>query len=156
APVMIVEFSDYQCPYCRQVEPVVKDLLAKYGDKVSVAYRDFPLKDIHPQAQMAAEASRCAGEQGKFWEYHDLLFTASKLERDALLEYARMAKLDDKRFDSCLAGGKYRAHVENDLRDGMQVGITGTPAFFINGIVLIGTQTQQTFARTIDQELAAK
>jgi len=71
APVMIVEFSDFQCPYCHQVEPVVKELLAKYGDKVSLAYRDLPLKQIHPQAEIAAEASRCAGEQGKYWDYHD-------------------------------------------------------------------------------------
>ena len=84
APVMIVEFSDYQCPYCRQVEPVVKSLLAKYGEKVSLAYRDLPLRQIHPQAQIAAEASRCAEEQGKFWEYHDQLFTAPKLDLDEI------------------------------------------------------------------------
>jgi len=95
APVMIVEFSDYQCPYCHQVEPTVKEVLTKYGDKVSLSYRDFPLTAIHPQAMMAAEASRCALEQGKFWEYHDQLFTASKLDKDALIEQALNLKLDD-------------------------------------------------------------
>src|SRR5262244_835315 len=87
APVMIVEFSDYQCPYCHQAEPTVTALLTKYGDKVGLSYRDFPLTAIHPQAMIAAEASRCALEQGKFWEYHDQLFTVSKLEKDSLIEY---------------------------------------------------------------------
>jgi protein-disulfide isomerase len=156
APVMIVEFSDFQCPYCHQVEPVVKELLAKYGDKVSLAYRDLPLKQIHPQAEIAAEASRCAGEQGKYWDYHDQLLSASKLDRDALLEYARNLKLDDKRFDSCLTAGKYRADIEKDSREGMQAGITGTPAFFINGVVLSGAEPKETFARIIDEELSQK
>jgi protein-disulfide isomerase len=156
APVMIVEFSDFQCPYCHQVEPVVKELLAKYGDKVSLAYRDLPLKQIHPQAEVAAEASRCAGEQGKYWDYHDQLFSVSKLDRDALLEYARNLKLDDKQFDSCLTTGKYRADIEKDSREGTQAGITGTPTFFINGVVLSGAEPKETFARIIDQELSQK
>ncbi len=109
AAVMIVEFSDYQCPYCRSVEPTVKQVLAKYGDKVSLSYRDFPLTAIHSQAMISAEASRCALEQGKFWEYHDQLFTASKLEKNDLIEYARNLKLDDKRFESCLTSEKYKA-----------------------------------------------
>lgn len=154
APVMIVEFSDYQCPYCHQVEPVIKDLLAKYGDKVSLSYRDLPLRQIHPQAQMAAEASRCAEEQGKFWEYHDTLFTASKLDHDALLDYARTLKLDDKQFDSCLTSEKYKAEIDQDLREGMQAGINGTPGFFINGVALSGSQPKESFARIIDEELA--
>jgi len=156
APVMIVEFSDYQCPYCHQVEPVIKDLLTKYGDKVGFAYRDLPLKQIHPQAEMAAEASRCAGGQGKYWEYHDQLFNASSLDRDALLGYACTLKLDDKQFDSCLTNGKYRADVERDLHEGTQAGVTGTPGFFINGISLSGAQSPDSFARVIDQELAQK
>lgn len=154
APVMIVEFSDFQCPYCHQVEPVVKELLAKYGEKISLAYRDFPLKQIHPLAEIAAEASRCAGEQGKYWEYHDQLFNASKLDREALLEYARNLKLDDKHFDSCLTMGKYRADVEKDLHEGTQAGITGTPAFFINGVAVFGAESKETFAEIIDQELS--
>src|SRR6266567_532977 len=116
APVMIVEFSDYQCPYCHSVEPTVKELLAKYGDKVSLSYRDFPLTAIHSQALIAAEASRCALEQGKFWEYHDQLFTASKLEKDDLIEYAHNLKLDDKQFGSCLASEKYKPDICKDLQ----------------------------------------
>jgi protein-disulfide isomerase len=156
APVMIVEFSDYQCPYCHQVEPTVKEVLTKYGDKVSLSYRDFPLTAIHSQAEISAEASRCALEQGKFWEYHDQLFTASKLDKDALIEYARNLKLDDKQFSSCLTGEKYKADVDKDLQEGRKAGVTGTPGFLINGIALSGAQGQDAFARVIDDELGRK
>ena len=155
APVMIVEFSDYQCPYCRQVENTLKGLLGKYKGKVSLAYRDFPLT-IHPQAQLAAEASRCAGEQGKFWEYHDQLFNASDLQRPALLEDARSLKLDEKQFDSCLTAGKYRAEIERDAQEGAQAGVSGTPGFFINGIALSGSQPPDAFIRIIEDELRSK
>src|SRR5438477_10776063 len=114
---MIVEFSDYQCPYCRQVEPVIKSVLAKYGDKVSLSYRDLPLRQSHPQAQIAAEASRCAEEQGKCWEYHDQLFSASKLAHDALVECARTLKHDDKQFDSCFSAGRDQPDIDQDLSD---------------------------------------
>jgi protein-disulfide isomerase len=156
APVMIVEFSDYQCPYCHQVEPTVKEVLAKYGDKVSLSYRDFPLTAIHSQAMIAAEASRCAEEQGKFWEYHDQLFAASKLEKDSLIEYARNLKLDDKQFESCLTSEKYKADIDKDLQEGKKAGITGTPGFFINGVALSGAQGQDAFVRVIDDEVARK
>jgi protein-disulfide isomerase len=156
APVMIVEFSDFQCPYCRQVESTVKELLAKYGDKVSLSYRDFPLTAIHSQAQIAAVASRCALEQGKFWEYHDQLFAASKLEKDALIEYARNLKLDDKQFESCLTSEKYKADIDKDLQEGRKAGVTGTPGFFINGVELSGAQGQDAFTRVIDDELSRK
>jgi protein-disulfide isomerase len=156
APIMIVEFSDYQCPYCHQVEPTVTQLLAKYGDKVSLSYRDFPLTAIHSQAMISAEASRCALEQGKFWEYHDQLFTASKLEKDDLIGYARNLKLDDKQFGSCLTSEKYKADIDKDLQEGRKAGVTGTPGFFINGIALSGAQGQDAFARVIDDELGRK
>ncbi|MBO0911530.1 MAG: thioredoxin domain-containing protein, partial [Acidobacteria bacterium] len=156
APVMIVEFSDYECPYCHQAEPVVKNILARYGDKVSLSYRDFPLTTIHNQAMIAAEASRCAEEQGKFWEYHDQLFTASKLDKDALVEYARTLKLDDKQFDACLTSEKYKADIEKDEAEGRKAGVNGTPGFFINGIELSGAKPGDAFAQIIDDELAKK
>jgi len=156
APVMIVEFSDYQCPYCHSVEPTIKQVLAKYGDKVSLAYRDFPLTAIHSQAQIAAVASRCALEQGKFWEYHDQLFTSSNLEKDSLIEYARNLKLDEKQFGSCLTSEKYKADIDKDLQEGRKIGISGTPHFFINGIATSGAQQQESFDRIIDDELARK
>ncbi len=156
APVMIVEFSDYQCPYCHQVEPTVKELLAKYGDKVSLSYRDFPLTAIHSQAMISAEASRCALEQGKFWEYHDQLFTASKLEKDDLIGYARNLKLDDKQFESCLTSEKYKADIEKDEQAGRKAGVNGTPGFFINGLEISGAKPKDEFERVIDDELARK
>jgi len=156
APVMIVEFSDYQCPYCRQVEATLKGVLTKYGDRVTLAYRDFPLTAIHSQAEIAAEASRCALDQGKFWEYHDQLFTASKLDKDTLIEYARNLKLDDKQFGSCLTSEKYKAEIEKDSAEGRKAGVNGTPGFFINGVALSGAQSQDAFTRLIDDELGRK
>ena len=156
APVTIVEFSDYECPYCRQAEHTVKDVVAKYGDKVRISYRDFPLQQLHPHAELAAEASRCAQEQGKFWEYHDELFAASKLDKDALIEYARNLKLDDKQFGSCLTSQKYKAEIEKDSEEGRKVGINGTPGFFINGVLISGAQPPDAFSRVIDDELGRK
>jgi len=156
APVVIVEFSDFQCPYCQSVEPTLKRLLAKYEGRVSLAFRDLPLRDMHPQAQLAAEASRCAGEQGRFWEYHDrLLENPSKLTREGLVEQARGLKVDEKQFDSCLSSGKYKPHIEQDRQLGLKAGLTGTPGFFINGNMLSGNLPQEAFERTIEAELAA-
>ena len=155
APIVIVEFSDFQCPYCRSAEPTLKKLLAKYGDRLSLAYRDFPLRDIHPQAELAAEASRCAGEQGKFWEYHDLIFdNPAKLSREGFIELARSLKLDDKQFDSCLSSEKYKAQIEQDLQLGMRAGVSGTPGFIINGELLSGSLPQESFEKFIDEALA--
>ncbi len=155
ATVVIVEFSDFQCPFCRQVQPTLKNLLAKYEGRVSLAYRDFPLREIHPQAQSAAEAARCAGEQGQFWPYHDLLFAhPEKLNREGLVEHARSLKLDEKQFDSCLSSGKFKAQIEEDLQQGLRAGVNGTPGFFINGISLSGAQPQAIFDRFIQIELA--
>ena len=156
APVVIIEFSDFQCPYCQSVESTLKSILAKYQGQVSLAYRDLPLRDIHPQAQLAAEASRCAGEQGKFWEYHDLLFVnQNKLLREGLVEQAHNLKLDEKQFDSCLSSGKYKTQIEQDLQLGLRAGLTGTPGFFINGNMLSGNLPQETFDKFIQRELAA-
>src|SRR5262249_24279267 len=137
-----------------QHHPTLKNLLAKYEGRVSLAYRDFPLREVHPQAQLAAEASRCAGEQGKLWEYHDLLFAnPGKLNREDLLEDARSLKLDEKQFDSCLLNTKYNAKIEEDLQDGMRAGVRGTPGFLICGVLSTGTQPQATFERIIQAEI---
>lgn len=156
APVMIVEFSDYQCPYCHQVEPTLQAIMHKYGDKVSLAYRDYPLRNIHDHAEIAAEASRCALDQGKFWDYHDQLFKATNLDKEALIGYAKDAKLDDKQFEACLTSEKYKAQIDKDLDEGRKAGVNGTPVFFINGIVLSGVQAQDSFTHAIDDELSKK
>ncbi len=156
AQLVILEFADFQCPYCQSVEPTLKSVLAKYDGRVSLAYRDLPLRDIHPQAQLAAEAGRCAGEQGKFWEYHDLLFeNQNKLDREGLVEHAHRLKLDEKQFDICLSSGKYKAQIEQDLQLGLRAGLTGTPGFIINGNLLTGNLPEDSFDKFIRDALAA-
>lgn len=155
APVMIVEFADFQCPYCQAVEHTVDDVFAKYKGQVAIAYRDMPLTQIHPFAQGAAEAARCAGEQGKFWEYHDLLFKDRRLDSNGLLDEARALKLDDKQFQSCLTSEKYKAQIQADAQDGMRAGVNGTPGFFVNGAYLDGNQPESEFDKAIQDALAA-
>jgi protein-disulfide isomerase/Tfp pilus assembly protein PilF len=156
APVIIIEFSDFQCPFCRKLQPTLKNLLAKYAGRVSLAYRDFPLREIHAGADQGAESARCAGEQGKFWEYHDLLFASpDKLNKDGLLDLARNLNLNEERFDSCVASGKFRTEIEKDRQDGMRAGVQGTPAIFINGTLVRGAQPEATYDQIIQTELAA-
>jgi len=154
APVMIVEFSDFQCPFCRKVQGTLKSLLERYQGQVSLAYRDFPLRGMHSQAEIASEASRCAGEQGKFWEYHDLLFAnPEKLNHHGLGELAASSNLDEQRFDACLSSRKYADQIEQDIQDGIRAGVEGTPGIFINGILLSGAQPQAVFEKIIQTEL---
>ena len=156
APVRIVEFTDYQCPFCRNTQPVLNQLQEKYGDRISRAVRDFPLRQIHPQAEQAASAARCAAEQGKFWEYHQLLFKApAPLDEAVLVQQAVSIGIDREPFQACLTSGKYHASIEKDFQDGMSYGVTGTPAFFINGVPLSGAQPIADFENIIDAELAA-
>jgi len=155
APITVVEFSDFQCPYCKQVNSTLNEVLAKYGNQVRLAYRDFPLMQIHSQAQAAAEASRCAGEQGRYWEYHDRLFANEvQLDRASLTDYARNLKLDARKFEQCVSSGKFKAAIEQDVKEGTAAGVVATPTFFINGIYLGGAQPLETFTRVIDEELS--
>lgn len=157
APVTIVEFSDFQCPYCSRVLPTLEKVNEEYGDKVRVVFRQFPLLNIHPQAQKAAEASLCAFDQNKFWEMHDAMFADQKgLGVDQLKAKAVTLGLDAAIFDECLDSNKYADQVEEDLRAGSRAGVTGTPAVFINGQFLSGAQPFETFAEIIDKELEAK
>ena len=155
APIVIVEFSDFTCPFCRQADSTLKKIIAKYEGKVSLAYRDFPMSELHPQAELAAEASRCALEQGKFWQYHDSLFhNPGNISREDLLKFAEDLHLSARLFDSCLSSGKYKPQVGQDLQDGLRAGVFGTPGFFINGIFLAGSQPASAFEKIIDEELA--
>jgi protein-disulfide isomerase len=156
APVEIVEFSDFQCPFCQQAYPTIMALVKKYEDHVSLSYRDFPLRSMHPRAQIAAHAARCAGEQGKFWEYHNSLFELpNQLGNEELELHAATVGVDTDQFRSCLESGRYDEAIEDDLQAGMQAGISGTPAFFINGILVSGSQSVSVFEQTIETELAA-
>lgn len=155
AKITIVEFSDFQCPFCLQAYTTIKDLLKKYEGKIKLAYRDLPLLEVRANAPGSAEASRCAGEQGKFWEYHDLLFeNQDEVGEDAFQEYAETLKLDRDQFTTCLESGKFKQPIKEDFQEGIRLGITGTPAFFINGIFVNGAQPQPVFEEIIEVELA--
>ncbi len=153
APVTIVEFSDFQCPYCKRAQPALKQILSRYGDKISLVFKDLPL-NIHPQAQPAAEAARCASEQGKFWQYHDELFEAAQLEPDLYVKIAGKLGLDLDAFAACRQSGRYGTALKNDIQYAFTVGATSTPSFFINGISLSGAQPVEAFTSIIDAELA--
>src|SRR5437016_490539 len=154
APVVIVEFSDFQCPFCRKVQSTLKILLEKYQGQVSLAYRDFPLRGMHSQAELAAEASRCAADQERFWQYHDLLFAnPEKLNRAGIAGMAQSLGLNEKQFDTCLSSGKYTKQIEQDLQDGIRAGVEGTPGIFINGILLSGAQPEAAFEKIIRAQL---
>ena len=154
AAVTIVEFSDYECPFCKRAEPVVEQVLERYGDRVRFVFRHFPLDRIHPRARAAAEAAVCAEEQGRFWEYHDRLFADDAgLDPESLEQHAGEAALDLEAFRACLAQDRVRQRVEEDLVAGRQAGVSGTPAFFVNGIKLSGARPLQDFVELIDAEL---
>ena len=154
APVTIVEFSDFQCPYCSRAEAVVKQILENYKDKVRLVYRDFPLP-MHPNASKASEAAQCANEQGKYWEYHDALYAdQSKLALTDLQATAERLGLKTEAFKTCLDSGKYAAEVSKDLADGQKAGVSSTPSFFINGVPVTGARDYAAFAEIIDRELA--
>lgn len=156
APVTIVEFSDFHCPYCRRIQPVLDQVRAKYGDKVKIVFRDFPLDSLHPEAGVAAEAARCATEQGKFWEFHDKLFKNDPDVSQATLgRFAQEVGMDVTAFEACRAAGKYKESIEASLQEGSKLGVNGTPTFFINGRILVGAQPVEAFSRMIDEELAA-
>jgi protein-disulfide isomerase len=156
APVELIEFSDFQCPYCLRAHPIVKQVLSTYGDRIRFVYRNYPLPN-HPNARPAAEAAQCAAEQGQFWPYHDRLFDdPNKLSDDDLKQSAAALGLDAGRFNACFDSHKYKAKVDADLLAGNEAGVNGTPAFFINGRMLSGAQPFEEFKRVIDEELALK
>lgn len=158
SPITIIEFSDFECPFCGKFyEETYSQLISTYVNtgKASIVFRDFPLSSIHPNAQKASEAAQCAFEQGKFWEYHDKLFENQQaLDVDDLKQYAKDLRLNALQFDECLDSGKYEEEVLNDVEEGASYGVTGTPAFFINGRLIAGAYPFEEFQKIIEEELA--
>jgi protein-disulfide isomerase len=155
APVTIVEFSDFHCPFCNRVLPTLGQLESQYGDKVKLVFRDYPIDSLHPGARKAHEAARCAYDQGKFWAYHDALFAnAPKASPEQLKTYPQDVGPDVQAFEQCFNSGAYQAAVQRDVEEGTRVGVTGTPAFFINGRLVSGAQPIESFVRAIEEELA--
>lgn len=163
APVTIVEFSDFQCPFCRRFfEDALVQIKKEYVDigKVRLVYRDFPL-DFHPGAQPAAMAAECADEQGKFWEFHDKVFAAQALQGQGTIQFgvadlkkwAKEINLNTIQFNQCLDSGKYKEEVAKDQTDGTAAGVSGTPTLFINGIRVVGAQPFATFKTIIDKAI---
>lgn len=154
APVTIVEFSDFQCSYCRKSVEVLKELRRDYSEKIRLVYRDYPGPN-HPYAAQAAQAAQCAGDQGKFWAYHDLLF-ARQMPGTGwdFSELAKELDMSPDAFAACINTGRYREEVAKDLQDGLTLGITSTPTFFVNGRPLIGARPAADFKALIDAVLA--
>src|SRR5437867_267989 len=156
APVQIVEFSDFQCPFCSRVEPTLKTIRDTYGDKVAIVFRDFPLS-FHQNAEKAAEAANCANKQGKYWEMHDAMYAnQGLLGVEDLKKRAQELGLEANAFNQCLDSGEMKAEIDKDEQEGGGYGVTGTPAFFINGRFLSGAQPLDNFKKVIDDELQMK
>ena len=155
AKVTIIEFSDYECPFCKRAEASVAQVKQTYGDKIRIAYRNYPLP-FHQTARPAAQAAICANEQGKFWAMHDKLMEAKDLSAANLQQIATDTGLDRTKFDSCIAEERNKDMIEKDLAAGQAAGVNGTPAFFINGRLLDGAQPFEKFQEIIDEELEAK
>lgn len=157
APVTIVEFADFQCPYCVRIKPALDQVLETYGDRVRLVYRQFPLTAIHENAERAAEASLCAQDQGKFWEMHDAMFANQHLlEADQLKATAASLGMNAEQFDECLDSGQYKDAVAADAEAGNAAGVSGTPALFVNGRFLNGAVPVDQITELVDDELRRK
>ncbi len=155
APVTIVEFSDFQCPFCSRLSQTLHQVVEKYGNEVRVVYRQFPLSQLHPNAEKAAEASLCAAEQNRFWDLHNLMFeTQNQLSEEDLKAKAVTLKLDSGAFDTCLTTGKYAGRVQQDQRDGYMLGVSSTPSMFVNGRFLTGALPLSDLSKILDEEIS--
>jgi protein-disulfide isomerase len=155
APVTIIEFSDFQCPYCSRFQTeTFPQIIQNYGDRVRFVYRDFPLTSLHANALKAAEASECADDQGAYWKYHDLLFqNQSALDDASLKNYAASLGLDTAAFNQCLDSDSTMSEIQKDYQDGITAGVQGTPAFFVNGNLIEGAQPYSVFQAAIEAAL---
>ena len=151
APLVIVEFGDFQCPFCKEAAPILKEVLKRYPEAVKFIYRDFPVSSIHSEAITAAEAANCAYRQGKFWQYHDALFERQDdLGSELYLALAQSLRLDTEEFSNCLSQHQALAEIQSDFSDGVAAGVSGTPAWFVNGRKIEGVLTLELWQKLID------
>lgn len=154
AKVRVVEFADFECPYCSRAADTMKELAVRYGDRVEFSYRHFPLRSIHPKAQRASEIAVCAAEQGRFWEAHDALYAhQDALDEPSAKKFVTEAGVDAARLEECLASARAAARVDEDVKKGEEAGIEGTPSFFINGRAFTGNPNVSGLSQAIDEEL---
>ncbi len=156
SPVTIVEFGDYECPFCKAFAPKFRALMQKYGDRVFFQYRDFPISDIHDQAQKAAEAAECVKTQkpALYWQYHDVLYqNQDQLNEQAFESFARALGVDMVSWNSCMQSGKMKDEVLKDYQDGLAAGVSGTPTVFINGVRIAGVIPKDRFIQVIEELL---
>lgn len=157
APITLIEFSDFECPYCRRWHAdVYGRIREEYSDQVRIVFRDFPLTSIHPNAIPAAEAANCAGEQDKYWEFHDLLFSGEDVSQDVYTGYAEELELDVEAFEECRQSGRQEDEVMEDYQYASGLGVRSTPTFFLNGIPIVGAQPYEVFKEVIEKELAGE
>ena len=157
APITIIEFSDFECPYCsRWYDQVFLKLREEYPDKVRIVFRDFPLSSIHPNAIPAAEAANCAGEQDAYWDFHGKLFSGQGLGSSVYLQYAKDLGLNVEDFQTCLESGRYQSEIQADYEYASNLGVQSTPTFFLNGIPIVGAQPWEVFQQVIEKELAGE
>jgi len=152
AKIVLLEYADYECSYCQQIQPTVNRLETEFKGKLAYSYKDYPLP-MHANAQKAAEASHCAEAQGKYWQYHDRLVAEKQFDLGALKGYARDVKLDQKRFDKCLDSGETAESVKAQATEAQSLGLQGTPTFFVNGRYVSGTLSYERLRAVIEEEL---
>jgi protein-disulfide isomerase len=152
APVALLEYGDYECPFCGEVQPIVREIQRRLGDALCFAFRHFPLTNVHPHAEHAAEAAEAAGEQGNFWAMHETLFTnQNALDDESLAEYAAALGLDEMRLIREVVSGAYAGRIREDFRNGVRAGVNGTPCFFINGKRYDGSHALEPLLAAVSQ-----
>lgn len=157
AEIVIVEFSDFQCPFCRKFhDETYQSLLDAYPGQIRFVYRNLPLTSIHPNAMPAAVASLCANDQDAYWDYHEKLFSSETLDEATYIQYAADLDLNVDTFTACLSDGSHDAFIQEDMQFALDLGVQSTPTFFVNGLAIVGAQPLTNFQQIIDKELAGE
>jgi len=156
AKITVIEFIDFECQFCRQEYSIFKNVSQKYGPVMRVVFKNLPAKSSHPNAESSANAAACANEQGKFWQYYDLLFSTQKLDQESLIEHAQTLGLDTDAFSACLSETKFQSNIGQDMMDAASLRVKGTPTYFVNGYMIEGTPDEGAWDKIVLQLLNSK